>query len=60
LTLGQDADARKAGDNLRLARVDPDFDPIRSDPRFQAMIAAAEARVAATKPADGAGSQESA
>jgi adenylate cyclase len=36
-------------------RVDPDLDPIRDDPRFQAMIAAAEARLAAAKPADGAG-----
>src|SRR5947207_9967983 len=28
------------------AKVDPDFDCIRDDPRFQAMLAAAEARVA--------------
>jgi adenylate cyclase len=30
------------------AKVDPDLDPIRGDPRFQAMIAAAEARFAAS------------
>ena len=31
---------------LMHAKVDPDFDLIRDDPRFQAMIAAAEARLA--------------
>jgi adenylate cyclase len=31
---------------------DPDFARLRDDPRFQAMIAAAEARLAAAKPAD--------
>ncbi|HEV7159329.1 MAG TPA: TIR domain-containing protein [Caulobacteraceae bacterium] len=35
------------GDNLRSARTDPDFDPIRDDPRFRALIAEAEARQAA-------------
>jgi adenylate cyclase len=32
---------------LRHAKVDPDFDPLRDDPRFQSMIAAAETRLAA-------------
>jgi adenylate cyclase len=32
---------------LTHAKVDPDLDPLREDPRFQAMIAAAEARLAA-------------
>ena len=30
---------------------DPDFAGLRDDPRFQAMVAAAEARLAAAKPA---------
>ncbi len=38
---------------LNHARVDPDLDPLREDPRFKAMIAAAELRIAA----DGAGSE---
>jgi len=32
---------------LNHAKADPDLDPLRDDPRFQAMIAAAEARLAA-------------
>lgn len=32
---------------LKHAQVDPDLDAIRDDPRFKAMLAAAEARVAA-------------
>ena len=31
---------------LSHAKVDPDLDPIRDDPRFQAMLAKAEARLA--------------
>ena len=38
-----------------IAPTDPDFAGLRDDPRFQAMIAAAEARLAAAKPAEGAG-----
>jgi adenylate cyclase len=38
--------ARDIGANLRGAKTDPDFDALRDDPRFQAMIAAAEARLA--------------
>ncbi|MGH7023819.1 MAG: TIR domain-containing protein [Caulobacteraceae bacterium] len=34
---------------LEHAKVDPDLDPIRDDPRFRAMIAAAEARLAAAE-----------
>ena len=40
---------------LAWAKVDPDMDAVRDDPRFQAMIAAAEARLAAAKPAGAAG-----
>jgi hypothetical protein len=32
---------------LNLAKTDPDFDALRDDPRFNAMVAAAEARLAA-------------
>jgi adenylate cyclase len=34
------------GQNLSVARTDPDLDPIRGDPRFQALMAEAEARLA--------------
>ncbi|HET9835785.1 MAG TPA: tetratricopeptide repeat protein [Rhodanobacteraceae bacterium] len=36
---------------LRLAQSDPDFALLRDDPRYQAMVAAAEARLAAAKDA---------
>jgi len=34
---------------LRYLKDDPDFDPLRGDPRYQAMVTAAEARLAATQ-----------
>jgi adenylate cyclase len=37
---------RTAVDNLDAAKTDPDFDGLRGDPRFQAMITAAETRLA--------------
>jgi len=37
---------------------DPDFASLHDDPRFQAMVAAAEARLAAAQPADGAAAPE--
>jgi adenylate cyclase len=37
------------------ANTDPDLDPIRDDPRFRAIVATAEARLAAATPADAVG-----
>ena len=37
-------------------KVDPDLNPLRENPRFQAMVAAAEARLATTSTASAAGS----
>jgi adenylate cyclase len=37
--------------DLEWTKADPDMDPLRKDPRFQAMIAAAEARLAAEEAA---------
>jgi adenylate cyclase len=45
---------------VKNARIDPDLARLRGDPRFQAMLAAAEARLAAAKPADDAGTPASA
>jgi adenylate cyclase len=42
---------RDTGVLVRNARTDPDFAGLRDDPRFQAMVAAAQARMAAEKPA---------
>jgi len=36
-------------DSLNWMRTDPDMDPVRNDPRFREMFAAAEARLAAQK-----------
>jgi adenylate cyclase len=41
---------RDAGGHVNSVKTDPDFASLRDDPRFQAMVAAAEARLAAAKP----------
>ncbi len=46
--------AETTGADVLHARIDPDLDRIRDDPRFEAMIDAAEARLGAAKPAEGA------
>jgi adenylate cyclase len=46
---------RDAGALVRLAPIDPDLAGLRGDPRFQAMAASAEARLAAANPGCGAG-----
>jgi len=51
---------RDSGNLVKGALTDPDLVGLRDDPRFQAMLAAAQARLAAGKPADGAGPPESA
>ncbi len=38
------------GGLLRITKLDPDFVGLRDDLRFQAMVAAAEARLAAAEP----------
>jgi adenylate cyclase len=50
---------RDTGSLVRLAPNDPDLAGLRGDPRFQAMLAAAEARLAAAKQTDGTGAPES-
>jgi adenylate cyclase len=51
---------RDTGRLVTAAPTDPNLAGLRGDPRFQAMVAAAEARLAAARPADGAASSESA
>ena len=51
---------RDTGRLVTAAPTDPDLASLRGDPRFQAMLAAANARLAAAKPADRAAAPESA
>ena len=48
---------RDIGWMMRDALTDPDLASLRGDPRFQAMVATARARLAAKKPADGAAAE---
>jgi adenylate cyclase len=47
-----------AGSFLSYAKADPDLESLRGDPRYQAMVAAAEARLVATKQPTAAGSRQ--
>jgi adenylate cyclase len=51
---------RDTGWLVGFAPTDPDLAGLRGDPRFQAMLAAVEARLAAAKQTDGTGAPESA
>jgi adenylate cyclase len=51
---------RNPFDLVRRASTDPDFAGLRDDPRFQAMVSAAEARLAASNPVGRAGASQSA
>ena len=44
--------ARDPGSLVRAAKTDPDLDALRDDPRFQAMLAAAEARLTSANDAE--------
>jgi adenylate cyclase len=54
LSLLESVLTRASGAFLAHIKADTDIDSLRNDPRFKAMIAAAEARLAAAEPADAA------